>query len=272
MFGNPSIRRKLFWCITFLMLIVLVMAFNGVRGVYAYRQRARDISQRASEQPLSADLTRKVSQLRMTLTRNYSILTTEFRRENSAHRWESSVYELNEMGDDFHGKLAAVNASLEVYRGKVESLRNSGSSIIDTHEERAKIAEIQRVIRRVEHLDTNSNWVFGEVPLAELNAQLRRLHDLTWELPKFLHNRMYTLADEVRTRYRTWIVMTWITGIMSTSLLAYLLWYFYVTLAKPFRTLIGGSRPRTSLPSRDRTSHSWAHSTACSGEACRRRA
>ena len=241
MFGKPSIRRKIVYCITFLMLIVSVMAFNGVRGVYAYRQLARDISQRASEQPLSDKLTWRVSQLRMTLTRNYSVLSSEFGNQSASH-WEPSRYELSAMEEDFHNKLAAVKVSLDVYRSKVERLQSYGSSIIDTHGEREKIGEIESVIRRVEKLDEESNWVFGPVPLIELDAQLRKLHNLAYQLPQFLQRRMYSLADEVRIRYRTWIITTWVTGLMSTSLLIYLLWYFFVSLAKPFRTLIDGSR------------------------------
>jgi two-component system, NtrC family, sensor kinase len=60
MLSRWPIRHKLQLGVAILFLIVATLAFSGFRGVYAYRELARSISERAAELPKSAILLQHV--------------------------------------------------------------------------------------------------------------------------------------------------------------------------------------------------------------------
>ena len=53
---------------------------------------------------------------------------------------------------------------------------------------------------------------------------------------------MLPFRDEVRGQYRTWIILTWITSILTGVALCMLVRLFYVWVFQPMRILIDGSR------------------------------
>ena len=64
MLSHWPIRYKLLFGTAILCLIIATLAFSSFRGVYAYRELVRGISQRALELEPASELTVKVSELK----------------------------------------------------------------------------------------------------------------------------------------------------------------------------------------------------------------
>ena len=67
MLSHWPIRYKLLFGTAILCLIVATLAFSSFRGVYAYRELVRGISQRAMELEPASELTARVVELQFTL-------------------------------------------------------------------------------------------------------------------------------------------------------------------------------------------------------------
>jgi signal transduction histidine kinase len=61
-------------------------------------------------------------------------------------------------------------------------------------------------------------------------------------LPGHLHRRIHDLAGEVRTRYRTLIILTWIVAVTALATFGLFIHLFYRWVFRPLRVLIKGSR------------------------------
>ena len=65
MLSRWSIRKKLQIAMVVLGLVIAVLGYSSFRGVYAYKELVSTLSSRASEIPLTAELTRAVDDLRI---------------------------------------------------------------------------------------------------------------------------------------------------------------------------------------------------------------
>ena len=95
------IRYKLLFGVVLLCLIVAILSFSSFRGVYAYRQLVRGISQRAAELEPASKLTAQVGQLQFTLPDAQS--GTEF---SGRPRFDTGV-----MREHFEANLIAVRSA-----------------------------------------------------------------------------------------------------------------------------------------------------------------
>ena len=57
---RKTIRKKFFIAAMVLAIVIVALGYSGFRGVYAFRDLAVSLSQRASEFPVTAELTRAV--------------------------------------------------------------------------------------------------------------------------------------------------------------------------------------------------------------------
>jgi signal transduction histidine kinase len=71
---------------------------------------------------------------------------------------------------------------------------------------------------------------------------MERLAELAHQLPSMLTQRMVSFRDEVRLRYRTWIVLAWSSAILSGVLLFGLIAYARTAVVRPFKELLEGAR------------------------------
>ena len=67
MLSKWPIRRKLLLGLALLVLVVSILSSTGLVATYAYRNLVNSLSWRVSELPLAAELSRHVSDLRITL-------------------------------------------------------------------------------------------------------------------------------------------------------------------------------------------------------------
>lgn len=65
MLSRWTIRKKLQIAMAVLGLVIAALGYSSFRGVYAYKELVGTLSSRASEIPLTAELTRAIDDLRL---------------------------------------------------------------------------------------------------------------------------------------------------------------------------------------------------------------
>ena len=63
--SKSTIRKKLLVSMVVLGIVVAVLGYSSFRGVYAYRDLVTTLSSRASEMPLTTELTRSIDELKL---------------------------------------------------------------------------------------------------------------------------------------------------------------------------------------------------------------
>jgi two-component system, NtrC family, sensor kinase len=239
MLARWPIKYKLLLGVAILVLIVALLSFSGFRGVYAYRQLARSISQRAAEFPKSGTLIKHADALRFITSQALSY----------PRLIDDPVYDAS-IREEFRDNLRQFKEALREYKRLLaenhllEDDDHHDGRIGDLRNERETVAKIEQTLSRIASLDNDDKeWILRQQPhLQTLVPELKRLHDLTNDLPSYLHTRMKDLQGDVRIEYRTWIVLAWVSSILALVMLALLCAYFHVWVFRPLRVLIRGSR------------------------------
>ena len=252
MLSRWPIKYKLAVDAALLVMILALLAASGFRGAYAYRGLARSVSRRAAELPIAGDLQRDVSELRVTLIRS-SLL-----RHPSEGLLEAPIH-ARMLPEVFRSQFFKVRDTLARYEDRLESVDPADLAIGDREQERAAVARIKATLVRIEQLNQNDEWMLDEIRVDQIDQELDTLGQQTSDLPSYLQQRMHDFAGQVRTRYRAWIVLTWVCSGLAVLTLIVLGRSFFVWILDPLRTLIQGSKKvaagdydhRTYLRSRD---------------------
>jgi len=220
-----SIRYKLLLGTAILCLIIAILAFSSFRGVYAYRELVKGISQRALELEPASELTERVSELKTTVpqTTGQSDFTGMMRA-------------------NFKISLGTVRTALHKYQLALDASDSSAPFIGDKRREWQTVRDIHHSLNNLERIYDENDWMLQTMNLGSLNEELAVLEDRTNELPRYLQTKMRLFRERVRGQYRTWIVLTWITSFLSAVALCVLVRLFYVWVFQPMRILIDGSR------------------------------
>lgn len=235
MVARWSIQRKLLLCNTLLLLIVGILAISGFRGVYSYRQLARTISERASELPLSNELSKALGDMRVTLSRARHVGSLTI--DANSQQIDGSV-----LRHEFHLKVMEVQDILRRFRKQLDTEVGSNLPLGDRTRERKTMESLEQSLTVLAASSNDADWVLDDFKVTALAIQVDHMYDLAGQLPKDLHARMHEFAKEVRVEYRTWIIATWVTSIFAVGMLLALLALTYVWVAAPLRKLIKGSR------------------------------
>ena len=233
MLARWRIRYKLLLGTTVLFLIVGVLSATSIRGVYSYRHLARTVSIRATELPLAAELAQRVNELRITHIRGRD--AREFYR-STAHLDDLLVFQ------DFRQNLAGVDDALQRYKTQLRDNVARDASHEAIEREHETVQKIEDTLGRIAQLHDDKDWIANDGTIDQLTNELEDLRRLTGELPTFLHNRMTTFAGEVKSEYRTLILVAWATTALSAGLLLCLVRYFYVWIFRPLQLLVRASR------------------------------
>ncbi len=246
------IRNKLLFGVALLMAMVGGLAFSAYQGVYAYRALARGISQRAIEMPLAADLTRRVSELRMTLSeaRQKPDFSSTSLSEALGH---------SSLREEFRTGLSSTQEALRRYRTQLDETNPRESLISDNRREGETVQKIQHCLDRIERINRDEDWVLNSINLPLLGKELDTLFNLSSELPVILQERMHGLADDVRAQYHAWIAMMATSASVAALLLMLAVFCGYRWIFQPLRILAMGSQHvasgdfsyRIELPTQD---------------------
>jgi signal transduction histidine kinase len=227
------IRSKVKACTLVLGLILSGLAILSLLGLNDYRHLARSISRRAGELPLSAELTRTVSSLRFTLQQVQTLRDFPGR---DPHHYTGLLRE------EFHINLLAVGESLERYRHQLSIASLDSDLLGDLKSEQTTIKKLKATLERINGMNRGEVWILDQLQIEMLNDELAELSRLAAILPGHLQQRMHTFASEVRIKYRTMIVCTWVIIFVATCFLVGLGIFFNRSLMRRFQVLIGGCR------------------------------
>ena len=234
--SKSTIRKKLLVSMLVLGIVVAVLGYSSFRGVYAYRDLVTTLSSRASEMPLTTELTRSIDELRNGFQNVDIREPMEFSLSNP-HHFDSLKSQRH-----FSEKLHHVHVVLALYKSRLEKLNVDNSFLSDLSDEFEKSAEIAELLNTISirHQDLLES---GSVSHTIQQLQdLERLSKLAHILPTFFSNRMASFRNDVRSGYRTWIALAWSSATLAAFLLIGLIAYARIAVIKPFKELLAGSR------------------------------
>ena len=234
--SKSTIRKKLLVSMLVLGIVVAVLGYSSFRGVYAYRDLVTTLSSRASEMPLTTELTRSIDELRNGFQNVDIREPMEFSLPNP-HHFDSLKSQRH-----FSEKLHHVHVVLALYKSRLEKLNVDDSFLSDLSDEFEKSAEIAELLNTISirHQDLLES---GSVSHTIQQLQdLERLSKLAHILPTFFSNRMASFRNDVRSGYRTWIALAWSSATLAAFLLIGLIAYARIAVIKPFKELLAGSR------------------------------
>ena len=233
MLARWPIRYKLVFGVTLVLLIVALLSFSGFRGVYAYRGLVRAVSLRAAELPKATALVRSSGELRYAWKQERSLQSFtadgEFRPEIDQHR--------------FRLLLLNVKTDLMAYKEQLNEGADAVSLwISDKRLERETVEQMSSTLQKIERLTESREWMLRNLPDESVASELDRLYESANVLPNHLYSRMRALRDEVRGKYRTWIILVWSSTILTVALLVLLVAFFSRWVFRPLGIILAGSR------------------------------
>jgi len=235
--GRWPIRVKVLIGLGLLLLVVALLAGAGVFASSAYRTLVRALRTRADELPLAAELSDKVTRLRITVARLQGPRTPDYPTEPRSVNSDLIVY-----STEFHLGLGDVDQTLGRYKRQLEEKLRAGSGMADNRAEWETFHQIEDSLARVRQADGDGQWIFDGQRISRLNAELDRLQRLAADLPRHLHDKLGGLSVEVRSQYRTLLVGTGILGATAAVALAIFMRLFYRWVFRPLAVLVEGSR------------------------------
>jgi signal transduction histidine kinase len=221
--------------IALLLVIVATISASSFQGTYAYRELVHNLNSRATELPPAIKLSRKVSDLRVTLA--------DLDDVNKFPDWKESMsFSRHQLETAFDSQFAEVKDAAKTYATELAEHEHGESQIGDPGQEHDILGDIQELICKVEQLTAESDWYQDPSNTRDLTSALETLQGLAAELPENLQRHMHALVYDVRSRYRTWIVLTWICSAAAGILLILFMALCYRWVFRPLRVLVKGSR------------------------------
>jgi two-component system NtrC family sensor kinase len=228
------IRNKLLVGIGLLVAIVVALSISSFIGVYSYRSLVRSLHSRAEELPLASELAARVGELRVSFTELQPLRDTP---TVTADRPDAKT-----LLDHFQSAYEAVKTKLDEYRQKLDQNDQDEIPIGSRGQEQAAVAHLRESLADVASLTEAPDWITDATRADQVSERLSLAKSLTEELPSYLHGRIRDLALEVRTRYRTLIIITWLATVTALATFALFVHLFYRWVFRPLRVLIKGSR------------------------------
>ncbi len=209
----------------------MLLGYSGLRGVIAYRGLALIVSQRASEFPITSELTQSADGLRYSFGRMQT-LETHLDTPNAKNVWNHKRLFLKEL-DRFQEILIR-------YRDRLNTNASADPFLSDDSGELEIVAQIDRKLEEIRLRASDEDFGRSRTDFDE--ADVSELAYLTQKLPTILQQRMATFRDEVRVRYRTWMAVTVVCMLATLCILTGLGIYLRRAVIQPFKRLLQGAR------------------------------
>ena len=161
MLAKRPIRLKLLVGLGLLVLVVTILAGSGLYAMYAYRDLVKSLSRRVNELPVAADLSRQVSDLRLTLGKLHEL---RGRRSSSFSEIERdrALSQIWTVRQQFAIQIQQIEVTLGNYRTRVGHKRRSESQIADNQQERVTVGKIDATLLRVHEANRDEHWIADE--------------------------------------------------------------------------------------------------------------
>jgi two-component system, NtrC family, sensor kinase len=233
--SKRPIRHKLLIGLVLLLVIVALLSWGGIHGLYAYRSLVRSLGRRVTELPLASQFSQNVSDLRIALSDRRGA------REPEVTGQDFSPLTIHLARQEFSLKLDVAMSTLSKYRGQL--MDNPASTRIgDSRREWQTVQAIDESLARVKQASLDEDWVLDEIRVGRLGAELEYLQELAAELPSYLYENIREFTEEARQQYRTLLALTWITAVATVGMFALFVKLFYEWIFRPLKRLIKGSR------------------------------
>ncbi len=268
MFDAMPIRKKLVLSRLLLTIIVLLLTYVSLRGVYAYRALTSSIGALSIEVQYLWGLGQDVGELRSYFRRGpVAIVGSEVRRtanrmaylnlrEERLGLWSNPEEQIN-----FLNQLDRVEYNLKRHRKQFERSPDEDPLLASSD------AELQLVNEMLTRIDSIQLWEneYNRDTLSKSTKIANQLDDLALDahsLFELMTDRMRTLRREVRSTYSTWIFIIIISGAVMLMMFGFSHWFLRKQVVGPFKQLLNGSRRiaqgdfnhRIVLPNRDELS------------------
>lgn len=229
-----TIRKKLFIAMLVLGVAVITLAYSGVRGVFAYRDLAVTVSHRAAELPTTARLTQAVDSLYFsfqTIHPKLSLIGAARLLEDDTDKHEFQ----------FRERLLEVSQIVGEYQRQLTSASLDDPFLSDRTHEQQTVTEINELLTKISTRHAAEGVIDPTATLMQRN-DLKTLRERVQELPTYLQSRMVSFRNDMRSHYRTWIIITLASTTFATGLLIGLLVYTKLVVIRPFKELLQGAR------------------------------
>ncbi len=238
MLSKWPIRLKLLLGLGLLVLVVSILSSTGLVATYAYRNLVNSLSWRVSELPVAAELSRHVSDLRITLGELRGLRINTF---PDTHR-NLVPMRVRMVRDQFRSQLDEVDQTLTHYRDQLAGEMQADPRMSDHGRERETVHKIEAQLARIRQANRDEDWMLDNVKIGWLDVELEHLQTLATELPSHLHTKLSGFSDEVRGQYRVLILSAW--AATASACLVFLLFMrlSYRWIFRPLRMLVAGSR------------------------------
>lgn len=246
MISHWSIRYKLQAVLVLLAITVLALFGSAYYGLYAYRGLVKSLSARSTELPLANHLSQHVANLRVILCqveeRQDYLPGSEMALDSDpdVKPWDDVLRRKFEIEyGQLKDALAQYTEQLDANRQRTES------GIGDDTNERKALAEIEAVIDRIERYSDGGgvDWLLVDrAKVAKLREDVEDLRKGMAKLPSYLHERLRSLANDVRSQYHAAISLAWSAVAIATLLLGATALLFRKWIAQPLHMLVAGSR------------------------------
>ena len=234
-FATWTIRKKLLVAMVGLGFVIAVLGYSSFSGVYAYRDLVATLEERAVEIPMTADLTRAIDDLR----NEYPALSLQ---EPMKFRLNYD-FERDRRNLRFTRRLENVRKQLDSFRQRLEASDSDELLLSDRTEEISITRQMEEMLSKIESRQHQIMHEQGEFhSVQQMQEQLVALSNLAHDLPTQLAVKMGKFREEVRDRYRTWIVLTWSSAMLAGIMLVGLIAYARRAVIRPFKELLAGAR------------------------------
>ena len=231
--STSTIRKKLLVSMVVLGIVVAVLGYSSFRGVYAYRDLVATLSSRASEIPLTTELTRSIDELKMSFQHVDIREPMEFSWSRQQKLESQDDFATLKSQRKFSEKLNHVRVILAQYKSRLERSNIDDPFLSDLSEEFEKSAELAYLLNTIS-IHQQDLLASGSVSHAiQQLYNLEKLSKLAHKLPTFFGDRMASFRDDVRSRYHTWIALSWSSALLAAFLLIGLIAYARIAVIKP---------------------------------------
>ena len=128
------------------------------------------------------------------------------------------------------------------YKSRLESTHSEALFLADRSEELQYAEKIGHLINEIAWRNVQKESMTNRISRLQQEQDLEQLTELAHQLPSLLTSRMVSFRDEVRVRYRAWIIMTWSSALLAVGLLVGLIVYARSAVIRPFKNLLFGAR------------------------------
>ena len=235
MLFRQQIRSQMYYGVTILIFTVLALSVSGLQGVLMFRELTKSFRLRANEMPLTAELSRKVGDLRLAFSKVHPSRSYQSLGQLAIH---DSVFTL----PDFYSRLDDVEIALNRYSRQLADSAANDLLITDKSQELQTVEHLRTVLDSIREKIRNDEWSRDQWVCSDMGDRLIEFQDEVGLLPEFLKKRTDAFAEKARTQYHTWLTLSAVMTVLAIVMVFFLVRRFRMRIFQPLATLVQGSR------------------------------